>query len=168
MASFPRIESPCPLRISALPTEGKDFCSMCERTVHNLSSMSQFERSVFMRSCTGKVCAAYSVPVANAKRLALASVGFGVAIVLGAGSAMAGDADAETPFDAARKPPSLVEPASSEPDCEELTEMIFVGGISSARDAEWVDANDTALAEIPTIAADALLDEASAKFGPHP
>lgn len=172
MASFPKIESPCPLRVTALPSAGKDFCSMCERKVHNLSAMSQFERSVFMRSCTGKVCVAYSIPVANTRTLAMAGVGLGMAVLLGAGSALAGDTDAAAQFDPAQKPDSLLETGAPEKHCDDeeaevMTELIMVGGISSPQDAEWVDAD--APAEIPTIAADAMLDGApELQFGADP
>jgi hypothetical protein len=173
MASFPKIESPCPLRVTALPSAGKDFCSMCERKVHNLSAMSQFERSVFMRSCTGKVCVAYSIPAAGSRTLAMAGASLGMAMLLGAGSALAGDADTPAQFNPASKPDSLLTSEADGRNCDDedapQIEMIFLtGGISSPQDAEWVD--DSALAEIPTIAADALLDVGarSASFGADP
>ncbi len=178
MASFPKIESPCPLRVTVLPSAGKDFCSMCERKVHNLSAMNQFERSVFMRSCTGKVCVAYSIPVASTKTLAIAGVSLGMAMLLGAGSALAGDSDAAAQFDPAQKPESLLQTDTQEKNCdddemrEEIEEESFIligGGISSPQDAEWVDADDILLAKIPTIAADALLDEKpDVTFGTDP
>jgi hypothetical protein len=173
MASFPKIESPCPLRVTALPSPGKDFCSMCERKVHNLSAMSQFERSVFMRSCTGKVCVAYSIPAAGARTLAMTGASLGMALLLGAGTALAGDAGAPAPFDPASKPESLLTSPADGRDCDELDEteihmILMTGGISSPQDAEWVD--DSTLAEIPIITAEGLLDDgtATAMFGADP
>jgi hypothetical protein len=96
-----------------------------------------------------------------------------MAMLLGAGSALAGDTDAVVQFDPAQKPESLLQTHAQAKDCDDeevevMTEMIMVGGISSPQDAEWVDAD--ALAEIPVVAADAMLndDSATAKFGADP
>lgn len=177
MASFPKIESPCPLRLTALPDAGKNYCSMCERKVHNLSAMTQFERSIFMRSCTGKVCVAYSIPVVSAKTVAMAGVGLSVAMWLGAGSALAGDTKAALSFDPASQPDSLlqIQAQVTHPDGKaaeaELIEpemLVLAGGISLPQDAEWVDEN--ALTEGPIIATDTAFDDSAptAKFGADP
>jgi hypothetical protein len=58
---FPKIDSPCPARFNALPTAGQNHCTLCDRQVHNLDGMTSDQRVSFLRSCTGKVCVAYSV-----------------------------------------------------------------------------------------------------------
>jgi len=85
MASFPPIQSPCPLRFRALPEPGRDYCTFCEKRVHNLDRMSEAERAaLFGRG--GSICVAYTVQRAALGALA----GAGVATALAAAPAHAG------------------------------------------------------------------------------
>jgi hypothetical protein len=61
MAQYPKIDSPCPIKGRERAETGIDFCKVCERSVHNLSAMTESERKRFMASCTGPVCVSYTV-----------------------------------------------------------------------------------------------------------
>ena len=176
---FPKIESPCPLRVAALPSAGRDFCSSCERTVHNLSAMSSEQRRTFMSSCDGKVCVAYSVPVSALRVRSALAARVGLAMAMFAAPAFAADTGQETAIDTAPKPASLLGGTVKAPDCDEAKKeeqpvepemlMVLGGGISSARDAQWFAADEAVAGDIPAIAEDAFLDERTpVEFGPAP
>ena len=61
MANFPPITSPCPLRWRALPEPGRDYCTFCEKRVHNLDRLSEAQRSALLASRSGSICVAYTV-----------------------------------------------------------------------------------------------------------
>src|SRR5690348_2723640 len=63
MARVPVVESPCPIAGKALPKGSTEHCTLCDRSVHNLDLLSERERVDFMRSCSGKVCVAYTVRI---------------------------------------------------------------------------------------------------------
>lgn len=62
MATFPRIDSPCPLRFDRMPGAAGFDCGQCQRHVHNLSAMSELAREEFLAGCDDSVCVAYTVP----------------------------------------------------------------------------------------------------------
>ncbi|HET8712209.1 MAG TPA: hypothetical protein VFM23_00835, partial [Gemmatimonadales bacterium] len=63
MAKVPVVESPCPIAGKGLPAGASEHCTLCDRSVYNLDRMSERERRDFMRSCSGKVCVAYTVRI---------------------------------------------------------------------------------------------------------
>jgi hypothetical protein len=181
MSDYPKIQSPCPLRLRALPREGADFCSQCSRTVHNLDGMSGSQRRAFMAACgDSKVCVAYTltVPRSSATELPMPRVrsaglalGVGLAAALVAAPALAADPLAQDVQSA------LVETAQQaiEADIEycpdsppaldgEFLDMITVGGIERADTAEWSD-GESLLAELPRGGTDAFLVEEGIAFG---
>src|SRR5687767_2180227 len=87
---IPMIDSPCPLRLRALPTGDRNFCTRCERKVHDLSLLSEVQRREFLASCSGKVCVAYTVP--RVRHASALRVGLGVAAAIAALPALAQDA----------------------------------------------------------------------------
>jgi hypothetical protein len=70
MASFPRIQGPCPYldRLDAVIDDG--FCRMCRRDVHDLTAMDERERADFVANC-GDVCVSYTMQVKPAVAAAL-------------------------------------------------------------------------------------------------
>lgn len=66
MPLFPKIDSPCPYKGDLADILDQDrMCSLCEREVHDLTDMSNPERSEFLASCTeDQVCVSYKVPAA--------------------------------------------------------------------------------------------------------
>lgn len=143
--SFPKIDSPCPLRFGAVPEPGRDFCVRCERRVHNLDRLSAPERRAFLASCDGPVCVAYTRAVPRALGAALAAAG--VAAALGAAPARAevptGGGTAATTADEAPIPCPI------DPEIGEEM-VIMVGGVLSPGDARWEDDSETALPELPS------------------
>lgn len=80
MASFPPIARPCPLRFLRMPEPGRDWCTFCEKRVHDLDRMGDTERDALLAR-GGDVCVAYRV-----MRQALTLVaGGGVAAALATG-----------------------------------------------------------------------------------
>lgn len=150
MSSFPKIDSPCPLRWKSAPTAGRDFCTQCRRRVHNLDTMNDTERRALLAGCATDICVSYSVP----RRIAAA----GLAAALSFSAAAT-----EIPADRSPVATSTLMPSAPKADCateaEEPEEIeIFVGGISSARDAEWDEASN--LPDLPLAGPDAFDGEA--------
>lgn len=131
-SKVPKITSPCPLRFSAMPRTGADFCGKCERKVHNLDDMTTEQRQTFFASCSGEVCVAYTVRRATSV----------AAISLAAMSAIAG-ATAFAQEVTVNDPPS--------PYCDPRaahTEEILMGGTTAGKDLQWIDESE---AELPTV-----------------
>lgn len=159
MSSFPKIDSPCPLRWKSAPSAGRDFCTQCRRRVHNLDAMSEDRRRALLAGCETDICVSYSVP----RRLAAAGLGLAAALSFGA-------AAAEVPADRSPVAAQTLIPSEAEADCatEDTKETeiieILVGGVRDPRSAEWHDAGN--LPEIPLAGADAFDD--AAEFGAPP
>src|SRR5262245_6153450 len=81
MAGVPRIDTPCPIQDKQVPTGATEHCTLCDRAVHNLDRMNDRERRVFMSSCSGKVCVAYTVriPAGGLRKRALTAAALAVA-----------------------------------------------------------------------------------------
>jgi hypothetical protein len=146
MALVPRITSPCPLRFSSMPAEGKDFCGKCERRVHNLDGMSQQQRQEFFASCGGDVCVAYTVQWPQ--RLARSLRAGAVAAVALSASSMALGQDA-APVDSAASAP--IEDVVTGPTCDPNhdLESITVGGVQGI--PAFVDVSELDRPEAPSI-----------------
>ena len=139
MSRFPVIDSPCPLRMASLPQAGRDHCGHCDRQVHNLDGMSAAQREAFMRSCSGKVCVAYTVHRQVARRTL--SLGIGLVASLAGSAAMAG----EPVVDAGSSAPSApVSDSTAEPQSMKHVEMIMVGGVQNPGEARWSDESEIA------------------------
>jgi len=72
MALFPKVESPCPYKGDLSAIMDGDVCRLCRRQVFDLTHMSDAERTVFMKGCSGQVCVSYRVPALVAVALAAA------------------------------------------------------------------------------------------------
>lgn len=128
----PKITSPCPIRFNSMPRAGADFCSMCERKVHNLDGMTTKQRETFFASCSGEICVAYTVRRAPTV----------AAISLAAMSAIAGAA-------AFAQEVTVNDPPS--PYCDPRTthlEDVIMGGTNTGKDLQWVDESE---AELPAV-----------------
>lgn len=156
----PKIDSPCPLRWTALPTADRNFCTRCERKVHDLSGMTQLQRREFFASCSGKVCIAYTLPPARKSTL---RVGLGVAAAIAAAPALAQDGapQAMSPFQGVQVFP-YAEPAVK---CDDengavpspLESIVIVGGVIDPQNVRWVEA-DAGHPQLPVVPEDAFLD----------
>jgi hypothetical protein len=160
MARVPVVESPCPIAGKQLPAGSTEHCSLCDRSVHNLDLIPEAERVAFMRSCTGKVCVAYTVEASALRRSALrrSATGraFAPAVAAGAAAFVMLPAAAQTPSDIGPQPSPVGEmsplPGLAErPLCDELDMVIVVGGVLHGDQAEWTDDGKDAPPELPTI-----------------
>ena len=153
MALFPKIDSQCPLDIEE-QRRLDGYCHRCHKHVHALDGMGEGERRTLLANAPGPLCVSYRRGTSRAASLVA------VAITLVAGVAHAGEECAEMtapPFLEAIRQSTEVTPlearAIAVPEEGETTEQleqlefIVVGGITSPRDAEWVD--DSHLPELP-------------------
>ena len=138
MARVPAIESPCPIAGKPLPAGSTEHCSLCERSVHNLNRMSEAQRREFMRTCSGKVCVAYTVKIPSRHR--------GLAAVSLAAAALVALPAAADPL-----PASPLPGEAQLPDCDDLSEVVVTGGVMRGDQAEWVDDGKDAPPPLPTI-----------------
>ncbi len=147
MNFFPKIESPCPFRLSSLPQPGMDFCGHCERRVHNLDLMSQAQRESFLSACEGKVCVSYTVRRSIPKTMAKIVVGLGLA---SSGLALAQEENLilQDPQSVSQGPKcddqnaakAELDIASSEDEVEPMWETIVVGGTNAnGKSIRWID-----------------------------
>ena len=149
MAKVPVIESPCPIEGKGLPAGATEHCTLCERSVHNLDRMSAAERRDFMRSCSGKVCVAYTVRIPVRHRgLVAASIAAAALVSLPAAAAGPGE-QAEQ----AEPPTGAMSPATPPhyPHCDDYFEEIIVGGVGHGDQAEWADDGKDAPPDLPVI-----------------
>jgi len=146
MAKVPVIESPCPIVGKGLPAGATEHCKLCDRSVHNLDLMSAGQRREFMRSCSGKVCVAYTVKMPVRHRgLVAASIAAAALVAL--------PAAAESPAEPAQPPSGAMSPATPDqyPHCDDYFEEVVVGGVSRGDQAEWADDGKDAPPPLPTI-----------------
>jgi len=134
MSRFPVIDSPCPLRVANLPQAGRDHCGHCDRQVHNLDGMNVSQREAFMRSCSGKVCVAYTVNRQVTRRNL--SLGIGLLATLTGSTAMANELFVDT---SSATPSSPVADTATDPQKLKRIEIISVGGVDVPGEARWAD-----------------------------
>jgi hypothetical protein len=154
MARVPLIDSPCPLRATSMPSAGRDHCGHCDRQVHNLDGMNTAQREAFLKSCTGKVCVAYTVHRRATGRNAAIGATL-VASLAGSGMAMAQQAPAQPPAPTAQAP--LIDITATDTHSVLATEQaqqssmasagqtfltVTVGGINDASQARWADQSE--------------------------
>jgi hypothetical protein len=144
MARVPVIESPCPIAGKQVPRGATEHCTLCDRSVHNLDRMSSRERVEFMSSCSGKVCVAYTVrvPVSSLRKRGLAAAALTAAALVSLPVA------AEEPLVEGMSP--IANP-NALPNCDELWDMVVVGGVQKGDQVEWVDDSKDAPPDLPSI-----------------
>ncbi|UXI67238.1 hypothetical protein [Tahibacter amnicola] len=160
MVKVPKIDSPCPVQWKSMPTGEKNFCTLCERKVHNLSGMSYSERKAFLAACTGSVCVAYSVPQRRPSTLTTAGLGLMAALAL---SPVHADTQAEG-MSAGPQQQRLVPGKEPQVRCDETEkqapetemELVVMGGIQAPQSVEWID--EDSAAALPVVSTDAFLD----------
>jgi hypothetical protein len=155
MARVPVIDSPCPITSKPLPAGATEHCTLCDRTVHNLDRMSEHQRRDFLRSCSGKVCVAYTVKLPIRPRGRLRGL-MAVSLAASAAALMVMPASAADPEAAGAAPPAgamspLPGAAPKLPNCDSFYEDIIVGGVSHGDQAEWADDGKDAPPDLPTM-----------------
>lgn len=159
MSLFPKIDSPCPLRWKTLPSAERNFCTLCERKVHNLDGMNVEQRKAFLAACSGDTCVAYSVPRRQNRAPIAASLGLVAA--LSCSPAMANEAPTGmSTVQQVSLLPAAADPGHDTPQTLSMEEGILIGGVSDPRNAQWeLDDLDSDLPEIPRREADAFLGD---------
>jgi hypothetical protein len=148
MAKVPVVESPCPIAGKGLPAGATEHCTLCDRSVHNLDLMSDGERRAFMRSCSGKVCVAYTVKIPVRHR-GLMAASVAAAALASLPVAAADPSDQAEPPTGARSPVATA--PEQYPHCDDYYEDVIVGGVERGDQAQWVDDGKDAPPELPTI-----------------
>jgi len=151
MARVPVVESPCPIAGKQLPKGASEHCTLCDRSVHNLNLMNATERVEFMRSCSGKVCVAYTVrvPVSTLRKRGLGAAAFAAAAMVSLPLA-AQEAPAVEGAVVEGQSPAAADPAQL-PHCDDYAEIEWMGGVTHGDQAEWVDDGKDAPPELPTV-----------------
>lgn len=146
MARAPIVESPCPVAGKQLPKGSTEHCTLCERSVHNLDRMNASERVEFMSACSGKVCVAYTVrmPISSARNRGLAAAALAAAAMASLPLAAAEDSPVVGMSPIAGTPAPL-------PGCDDMFDVVIVGGVSHGDQAEWADDGKDAPPELPVI-----------------
>ena len=146
MARVPVVESPCPIAGKQLPKGATEHCTLCDRSVHNLDLMNQRERVEFMRSCTGKVCVAYTVrvPVSSLRKRGLRVVALAAGALVSLPLAAAESTPVEGMSPVAVGPEHL-------PGCDEIWDIVVTGGVLHGDQAKWADDGKDAPPELPVI-----------------
>jgi hypothetical protein len=171
LASYPKIDSPCPMRWTALPESGRDFCTRCEKRVYNLDRMSTDERKSFLSKCRGPVCVAYSVSPRPVLSHTIASIGVAAAlmampIVAGADGTTAGTATASQ--SASGAPIQSVVVGGIEATGQGVPLQVEAGGINNDSSVSWVEDPISSIPELPTVDASAFLERAPRTQTPDP
>lgn len=155
MASFPKIDSPCPLRWKEMPSAGRDFCTLCKRQVHNLDAMGLDERRAFLASCSGEVCVAYTV---RRTPLRAAAAGLGLAAALSLTPALAEPPAAMSPVEQQSLLPSEPKADCDTAQKENIEIILIAGGVRDPAAAQLeMETAGNDLPELPVIDDDALL-----------
>lgn len=146
MARVPVVESPCPIAGKQVPKGATEHCTLCDRSVHNLDRMNARERVEFMSSCSGKVCVAYTVrvPVSSLRKRGLAAAAFTAAALVSLPIAAAEEQLVEGMSPVAGNPNEL-------PACDDYSDVIVMGGVLRADQAEWADDGKDAPPDLPVI-----------------
>lgn len=142
MAFFPKIQRPCPYRANLAAVMDGDYCTMCARTVFDLTPLDDEARRALLAGCVGgEICVSYRVP-----RAAL------TATMLAAAAAIPAAAAAQEPMPAV--PYAAAIAAEQAANMEEVA--IVVGGIRDAADTATVDSRAEAkLPPLPVVYEDA-------------
>ncbi|WP_354503266.1 hypothetical protein [Lysobacter sp. OAE881] len=112
-------------------------CARCGHPVHDLDGLDDAQRMALLAASSGPICVSYRTP---ARAASLAAI----ALTLVAGSALA-----ESPSPLVADPATPSTPVEAGPLVEPLTTIVWVGGVSEPRSAQWVD--DSSLPELPMI-----------------
>lgn len=141
MSVFPKIDQACPLDADAQRGVG-NFCGHCSKSVHALDAMSDAARAALLRDASGPICVSYRVRGGHA-----AAFGLGAALLVGAAlPAHAQDAaPAERVVASAPTTGTRIAPAAP----PEKLETVMVGAVKDPRAAQWIDAGDDDVPELP-------------------
>jgi hypothetical protein len=167
MSLFPKIDTPCPLRWKEMPSAERNFCTLCQRKVHNLSAMAIDERRAFLASCSGDTCVAYTVP--RRRSVAPLAAGLGLAAALSFSPTMA----AEVPVDRSPVEQASLTPTEPKADCDTVEEesvelLVMTGGVRNPQATQLeLESLDNDQPELPRVGPDAFLHDAEFVASPE-
>lgn len=115
MSKFPKIDGPCPYLDRLSEIMDGDHCRMCQRSVTDLTDMTDAARTRFLASCSGETCVTYRFPMKPS--LAAAAIAAATLVAVPA---------AAQPARAA--PPEAAAAPADQADEEEITELYITGG----------------------------------------
>lgn len=133
MALFPKIQSPCPLKSNLSAHMDGDQCRHCNQRVHDLSSMTDQERNVFLANCGEEVCVSYRLPAALALGGALIASSLVSPPAHAEEQALGVDLKAGSNWLAQQAAENIVE-------CDTV-QMVIVGGIKKMSEADYIDSD---------------------------
>ncbi len=129
MARYPVLDTPCPIKNSLHRVMRGDFCTNCNRQVHDLTAMNENERDAFFDSCSGEICIQIKRPSA-AKAIAASLAAASLAMPMAAAAQ-----DAPT---AVQEVPTASEANAAQQIAEEnIDEVEFVGGIKDPKNVTY-------------------------------
>lgn len=144
MASFPKIQSPCPYQGNLAAIMDGDFCRMCRRQVFDITDWTDGERVAFLAGCREEVCVSYRIV-----RPALAAAALAAAAIPTAAAAQAQNT----------APAPVLAVTAEEIGDTGMEVVITGGGITDPRNVEFVSEEE--LASTPDVPV-AYEDEAPA------
>jgi hypothetical protein len=125
MASFPKIQGPCPYQDQAgfAAMFDGDFCRLCKREVVDLSEWSDAQRIAFLDGCKEEVCVSYRLPMRPALAAAALSAGMALMPAAAAAQEVAAGQALET---------------------SQIEIVLTIGAIRDARAVEYIETDDAA------------------------
>ncbi len=152
MSRFPLVQDPCPYKGPIADILAGDQCRLCQRQVHDLTSMSEADRLALVAGCTDAegLCVRYTVRAGAAVAAAMLGVAGFVAAPAMAQSAEAPAAPIEqaAPAAQAETPPAQNHADEAAYADDEFSfgegDWIIVGGLRKPEFAEWHSGEDEA------------------------
>jgi hypothetical protein len=151
MASFPKIQNPCPYQDNLAAIMDGDMCRMCRRQVFDLTDWTDQARAGFLAACREEVCVSYRIV-----RPALAAAALAAAIVPTAAAAQT------------QQPAPTVAPVTADEMGDAGQVVVITGGtISDPQNVEFLSEEElAAIPEVPVTYEDETATPAPAAAKP--
>lgn len=149
MSRFPLVQDPCPYKGPIADILAGDQCRLCQRAVHDLTSMNEADRRALVAGCRDAegLCVRYTVRAGSAVAAAMLGVAGFVAV-----PAMAQSAQAPAPVQQEAPAAQGSAPSAQTPASEAATDYaddefgegdwIIVGGLRKPEFAQWHSGED--------------------------